>query len=130
MNREIFRRFVNAINKHDIDEIHSLLAEDQSFTDAHGNEVVGRDKMKAGWAAYFQLFPDYSIEITELFAEDELVLAFGFASGTFPVKKASAAAAHWRLPAAWKAIVRDGRIQRWQVYADTKIPFEIIEKNR
>jgi len=30
----------------------------------------------------------------------------------------------WRLPAAWRAVVREGRIAIWQVVADTKLPFE------
>ena len=26
----------------------------------------------------------------------------------------------WLLPAAWRAVVRDGRIAQWQVYCDTE----------
>jgi len=29
-----------------------------------------------------------------------------------------------------KAEVKDGRVTLWQVFADTKIPFEILERNR
>jgi hypothetical protein len=35
----------------------------------------------------------------------------------------------WRLPVAWKAIVKDSRVTLWQVFADTMIPFQIIERN-
>jgi hypothetical protein len=49
---------------------------------------------------------------------------FGFAGGSFKGNPD----AKWRLPAAWKAIVKDGRIALWQVFADTKIPFEVIER--
>jgi hypothetical protein len=31
---------------------------------------------------------------------------------------------------AWKAIAKDGRVTLWQVFADTKIPFEIIDRRR
>ena len=34
----------------------------------------------------------------------------------------------WKIPAAWRAIVRDGKIKLWQVYADTKIQFEKMAK--
>ncbi len=30
----------------------------------------------------------------------------------------------WKIPAAWRAIARDGKIKLWQVYADTKTQFE------
>ena len=45
---------------------------------------------------------------------------FGFAGGSFKGN----AERKWRLPAAWKGVVRDGQIALWQVVADTKLPFE------
>jgi hypothetical protein len=33
------------------------------------------------------------------------------------------------MPAAWKAIIEDGKIKLWQVYADTKVVFELMGKN-
>ncbi len=128
MNAKIVYDFAKAINEHSVDNISSLMTDDHKFVDAHGNEVVGKDKMKAGWAGYFQLFPDYKIEITETFVNGDIIAAFGFASGTFSGEKAGRSENHWRLPAAWKAIVDSNKIKLWQVYADTKIPFDIIEK--
>jgi ketosteroid isomerase-like protein len=81
MDKTTVYDFVNAINEHDVDRILSLMTDDHIFVDAHGNEVVGKARMKAGWIGYFQWFPDYKIEL-------------------------------------------------WQVYADTKIPFDIISKNK
>jgi len=49
----------------------------------------------------------------------------GFAGGSFKGNEN----AKWRLPAAWKAIVNNGRVALWQVYADTTIPFELIQRN-
>jgi hypothetical protein len=86
--------------------------------------------MKAGWAGYFQWFPDYKIEITELFEDEGTIAAFGFAEGTFKGIKTTNNENYWRLPAAWKAIIEDGKIKLWQVYADTKVPFDIINNNR
>ena len=60
-----------------------------------------------------------------MFEKDNGLALFGFAGGSFKGK----ATESWRLPAAWKAIVKDGRVTLWQVFADTKIPFEIIERN-
>ena len=106
------------------------MASDHIFIDAHGNEMKGNDKMKAGWAGYFQWFPDYKIEITETLTHGDTVAAFGFASGTFKGFKTEENENYWRLPAYWKAIIGQNEIKSWQVYADTKIPFDIINKNK
>jgi ketosteroid isomerase-like protein len=109
--------FAAAINSHDLEKIAALMSDDHTFIDAQGNEMIGKETMKAGWDSYFELFPDYYIEIEEILSKGNLVLAYGWAAaGT--AKKA------WKIPAAWRAIVRNGKIKLWQVYADTKIQFE------
>jgi SnoaL-like domain len=117
--------FIDRINAHDVDGLAQLMTDDHTFIDAHSNQVVGKEKMIAGWRGYFEWFPDYRIEIVDVFETDESFALFGFAGGSFKGNKTE----RWYLPAAWKAIVRDGRIAVWQVFADTKIPFEIIERN-
>lgn len=127
MSKQVVTRFVDAINKHDVDEICSLMADDHKFVDCQGNEVVGKENMKNGWIGYFQWFPDYKIEVSDYFINDSGVAAFGFASATFQGSK-DRKENHWRLPASWKATILDGKIQLWQVYVDSKIPFDIIER--
>jgi len=102
------------------------MSNDHIFIDAHGNQVSGKEKMIAGWRAYFDWLPDYLIEITDVFENDDQFALFGFAGGSYKDKPSES----WRLPAAWKAIVKDSLVTHWQVFADTKIPFEIIERNR
>ncbi|HWY99123.1 MAG TPA: nuclear transport factor 2 family protein, partial [Bacteroidia bacterium] len=104
--------------------------EDHTFIDAHNNKVTGKATMKGGWAMYFQFFPDYKIEIDEIYINGDSIAAFGFAGGTFKGLKTADNKNYWRLPAAWKAVVEKGKIKLWQVYADTKIPFEIMDKNK
>ncbi len=130
MNKQIVYDFVGALNEHNVDTIYSLMSDDHTFIDAHGNKVSGKEKMKAGWAGYFQWFPDYKIEITDIFSNGDMLAAFGFASGTFKGIKADKNENHWRLPASWKILLSDHKIKLWQVYADTKIPFDIIGKNK
>jgi len=107
-----------------------LMADDHTFIDPHGNQVVGKDKMKPGWAGYFQWFPDYTIEILDVFENDGQLAAFGFAGGTFKGIKTGSNENYWRLPAAWKIIAENGKIKLWQVYADTKIQLDMINKDR
>jgi ketosteroid isomerase-like protein len=130
MDEKIVYDFVDAINEHNIDKISALMTDDHTFIDAHGNGVSGKDKMKAGWAGYFQWFPDYKIEITNIFSDQGMLAAFGFASGTFKAVRTEKDENYWQLPAAWKIILSNDKIKLWQVYADTKIPFDIIGKNK
>jgi ketosteroid isomerase-like protein len=130
MNKNIFYDFIRAINEHDIDNICLLMSNDHTFIDSHGNEVTGKDKMKAGWIGYFNIFPDYAIEITDFFANGNTLAAFGFASGTYKGLKSDKNENYWKLPAGWKAIIEKDKIKLWQVCADTNIPFNIIENAR
>ena len=129
MNKQIFQNFVGAINEHNVEKICSLMAEDHIFIDSQGNETRGKEKMRTGWIGYFQLFPDYTIEITEIFLNGDTIAAFGFAGGTWE-GLSDRKENYWRLPASWKAVIKNGKIELWQVYADSKIPYDIIVKNK
>ena len=124
-NQKTTLAFIERINAHDVEGLGALMSDDHTFIDAHGNQVSGREKMIAGWRGYFEWFPDYYIEVTEVFQDGANLALFGFAGGSFKNRESE----NWRLPAAWRAIVKDDRVNLWQVFADTKIPFEIIERN-
>jgi len=129
LNEKVVRNFVEAISRHDVDAMCSLMSDDHVFIDSQGHETAGKASMREGWIGYFRLFPDYRIEITRMFLDNDTVAAFGFAEGTFKglsERKEN----HWRLPASWKATIKDGKIHLWQVYADAKIPFDIINRNK
>jgi len=123
MNKTV-QAFIDSINAHDVESLGKLMSDDHVFVDAHGNEMRGKETMTAGWRGYFEWFPNYYIEVSDIFENGEAFAMFGFAGGSFKANPD----ASWRLPAAWKAMVKDGRVTLWQVYADTKIPFEIIER--
>jgi len=129
INEKIVRDFVDAINDHNVDRICALMTDDHEFIDSQGNEVVGKEKMRAGWIGYFRWFPDYKVEVTDFFLGHNTVAAFGFASGTFQGRR-EREENHWRLPASWKAVIKNGKIYLWQVYADSKIPFDIINRTK
>jgi len=128
-NHETVLAFISLINARDASGLGELMSDDHRFIDALGNEVQGKEKMIAGWRGYFEWFPDYLIEVNEVFAgetsaSEQTFAMFGFAGGSFKGNSD----ANWRIPAAWKAIVKDGRVAVWQVFADTKTQFEIIER--
>jgi ketosteroid isomerase-like protein/predicted enzyme related to lactoylglutathione lyase len=123
--KETVRTFADAINAHDISRIAALLTNDHLFIDASGTELKGTEKITSGWDGYFKLFPDYHININELFIDGDTVAAFGFAEGSDKGIKEN----HWRLPVSWKAVVHNKKIKLWQVYADTKLRFDIMATN-
>ncbi len=61
-----------------------------------------------------------------MYFHGNIISLFGFAEGTFQDMSANSEN-YWRLPAAWQAIIKKGKIQVWQVYADSKIPYDIID---
>ena len=121
--------FVARINDRDVAGLVALMSPDHTFVDGLGNSFAGRDKMRQGWIGYFQLFPDYAIEMTQEFVRDNQVALFGKARGTFAVNGKLAKENSWEIPAAWKAIVKDGLIAEWRVYCDNDPARKIMAAN-
>ena len=57
--------------------------------------------MRKGWRGYFAMCPDYWVSHEDIFANGNVVAAFGSAAGTISGNK-------WEIAAAWRAVVRDG----------------------
>lgn len=120
---EVFERWVAAINAHDVSALAALMAANHTFVDSLGNRVDGARSMEAGWQGYFTMCPDYWIRVDQALAEGDTLLSAGEAGGTIDGES-------WRIPAAWKAVIRDGRVVEWRVYADNKPVYEILAKRR
>ena len=117
---ETVQRFIDQINVHDVDGLSVLLTPDHRFIDSLGSVAVGRETMREGWRQYFQMVPDYHIEITQSFTDGGEVALLGSAGGTYARNMQMKPADAWQTPAAWHAVVRDGLIAEWQVYADNE----------
>jgi ketosteroid isomerase-like protein len=128
--KETVLKFVEAINTADIDKIGDLMSEDHIFIDSGDGKYQGRDFMKQGWIGYFSMFPDYKIEVIDIIESGAMIGIFGYASGTYKGLKDEMNSHYFRVPASWKAIVKDGKIKHWQVYCETKKAEEIVEKNK
>jgi ketosteroid isomerase-like protein len=120
---EILKRWLMAINGHDVSTLMALMAADHVFVDSLGNRVNGAKSMEAGWRGYFEMCPDYWIRSDHALADGETLLVAGEAGGTIDGEA-------WRTPAAWKAVVRDGRVVEWQVFADNKPVYEILKRRQ
>ena len=122
--------FVDMINRHDVDGLVAMLTEDHCFVDGLGQVVRGREQVKKGWVAYFGWFPDYSIQVDDILSKGNVVGLFGTAQGTYSVNGELLPRNHWEVPAAWKAVVLDGCVSEWRVYADNEPVWKIMGVKR
>ena len=129
MVSKIVKEFIEAINRHELDKIGDLMSEDHEFVDATGASYIGKKEILQGWPEYFETFPDYSIELSNILVDKEYAGIFGYASGTYRNLKDPAGSNHWRIPAAWRAIIQNNLIVYWQVYCDYTPINEIIRRN-
>ncbi len=110
--------FVEKINAHDVEGLADLMSENHLFVDSLGSVQKGREKMREGWRGYFTLFPDYNISVLEIFEKDGTFVLLGSARGTYSVEGSLMEENRWEVPAAWKAVIKDGYVTEWRVFAD------------
>ena len=99
----------------------ALMSTDHVFVDGLGTRAEGAATMEAGWRGYFEMCPDYWIRPDHVATDVGVVLAVGEAGGTID-------GISWRTPAAWKAVICDGKVMEWRVFADNKPVYEILGK--
>ena len=124
---EIANKFIEAINRHDVEAISELMSEDHTFVDPGGDVYKGNEQMRRSWADYFRMFPDYKIDAPEFVVSGDTVILLGTASGTYTTDGTLRQENHWQIPAAWKAVISDEKVKLWQVFADNT-PFADIMK--
>jgi ketosteroid isomerase-like protein len=127
---DVALEFVGRINRHDVAGLAALMTEDHRFVDGLGQEVRGREPMEKGWLGYFAWFPDYAIKVDDTLSRGNVVALFGTAQGTYAAKGNLLAEAHWQIPAAWKAVVREERVAEWRVYADNEPVWKVMGVKR
>jgi limonene-1,2-epoxide hydrolase len=121
--QKVAEQFITAINAHDVECLATLMTSDHRFIDSLGAVVEGRDSMRDGWKFYFAMVSDYHLEISRFFsaeaAKDETMLV-GVASGSYWSDDLKRPNSGWSIPVALRAVVHDGQIAEWQVYADNE----------
>jgi hypothetical protein len=132
---QVAREFVAAINRQDVDALAELMTDDHQFTDSLGNTARGRESMREGWKLYFQMVPDYQLQVEETYVNDSGVVMLGVAGGTYSHAFESVRATgmptllpdgtskvmnKWQTPAAVRAVIHDGLVAQWQIFADNE----------
>lgn len=123
---EIAMEFIRRINSGDVKALCDLMSEGHIFQDALGKRFMGRETMRQGWTAYFRTVPDYKIRADEFFQTKNVLAIFGDASGTCAGdgksngESGTSVKKFWQVPAAWRAVINDGLVAEWRVYADNQ----------
>lgn len=126
----VAQAFLRAINRQDADHLAELMSPTHRFIDSLGNVVEGRDKMRHGWAAYFRMVPDYSIAIEEYCPADPVVILLGIASGTYTHDDQLHSQNRWQTQIASRALVEDGLVAEWRIYADNEPIRKLMERSK
>lgn len=125
-NVDLVVRFINGINKRNLDALASLMTEDHTFVDSLGHELRGREAVLEGWRGYFSMMPEYEVEDDEMIGGPDSIAIFGIASGTYAPDGKKSPDRRWSTPAAWKAEIRGDQVAVWRVYADNKPVYDLM----
>ncbi len=124
----IIKEYVKKINAHDVDGMLNMMTDDHEFVDSLGINIHGRDNMKMAWDVLLTFFPDYEIHINEIIGKNGKIALFGNAKGTLAANGKILPENKFEIPASWTAVVKDGLIQKWRVYADNSPVRKLIAK--
>ena len=112
--------FARAISRQDVDALVELMTPEHRFIDSLGGATEGRETMRAGWAGYFRMVQDYAIDIEETYCAGPVVVMLGVVGGTYAADGQLSAENRWQTPAVLRAVIEDGKVAEWRVYADNE----------
>jgi ketosteroid isomerase-like protein len=131
----VAKEFVQAINQQNPELLASLMTPDHQFIDSLGHSASGWEGVTEGWRLYFQMVPDYRLDVDETYEQEGSVVMLGTARGTYShafqdvqamgmpnqmTDSGSREPKRWQTPAAVRARVLDGKVAEWRVYADNE----------
>jgi ketosteroid isomerase-like protein len=99
--------FNEAINRRDLHALGELMTEDHTFVDSGGNAVAGRQRVLEAWRGFFDAFPDYRNEWTDVTSAGDTVTAVG--------RSVCATEPALHGPATWTARTAGGLVSEWRV---------------
>jgi len=117
---DVVLEFQRQINSRNARAVVDLLSRDSVFVDSLGSRVQGLENLRGAWEGYFRMVPDYSISHDEIFRNGDTVAMFGSAQGTFSQDGEIRKENFWTTHAAWRAVVKEGKIALWHVFADNE----------
>ncbi|MDH5297220.1 MAG: nuclear transport factor 2 family protein, partial [Nitrospirota bacterium] len=110
-SHEIVTALVKAVNLHDTALMEQLIHADFMVEDATGPVKNGREEFLAYWKQEFALFPSYSIELSEIFGDKNVLLAT-LVSQHAKASSGDATPSHPQ-KVTWRLEVLDHKISHW-----------------
>jgi hypothetical protein len=84
--------------------------------------------MRSAWDVLLTFFPDYTVEVKDIISKNGMVAVFGKAKGTLATDGKILDENKFEIPASWTAVIKDGKIDKWRVYADNEPVRKLIKK--
>lgn len=125
---DIVKEYIKRINNHDLKGMLDITGEDASFIDSMGINTTGKKNMEQAWDLFLTFFPDYTIQVKDVISKNGMVAVFGTAKGTVATGGRILAENRFEIPASWTALVKEGKISKWRVYADNEPVRKLLEK--
>ncbi len=122
-------RFIELLNRHQADSLSFILHQDAEFIDTQNRYLKGNERIAKGWKKYWEIFPDYHLEVENIWVESGKIALFAKAKATYKNKQSESNENQWEIPMAIQLQLSDNKIIAWRMYGDTKIIYEIIRSN-
>lgn len=124
----IVKEYIKRINEHDLKGMLEITNDDASFVDSMGINTTGKFNMRSAWDVLLTFFPDYTVQVKDIISKNGMVAVFGKAKGTLATDGKILDENKFEIPASWTAVVKDGKIEKWRVYADNEPVRKLIKK--
>lgn len=113
-SEKIALEFVECINTQDVEGLAALMTEDHTFIGyEEGDVAVGRERMKEGFAQYFEAYPEYKIHISKVTRSGKDIAIIGTTSGSQIPPEVEA-----KETVIWIAKMKDQLVSEWRIFTD------------
>jgi len=106
-------RFVEAINRRDLDGLLDLMTDDHALFVFGEHDVQGKEAQREAWRGYFDLCPGYMIHLREVHVRGDTAVLVGSTTGSHLRQPRLD---EFRDPLIWTARVRDGLVAEWALH--------------
>ena len=125
---DVAMAFVAKINAHDVDGLVALMTPGHLFIDALNSSFRGAEQIATAGNPILRVSGLRDRSDGRIRSRRQVAI-FGKARGTFAANGKLARENFWEVPAAWRAVVKEGRVAEWQVYCDNEPARKIMAAN-
>jgi steroid delta-isomerase-like uncharacterized protein len=127
--KKVVERYVELLNKHDLNEIRKLYHKDYTYTGSDGKLQKGPDAGIAAIDMYLKAFPDMKVEVNRMFSDGHTVISELTGSGTHKgmLMGMAPTGRTGRVLMCNILEVRDGKVAAEREYMDTAVMIRQLE---